>query len=240
MRITSGIHQRSSRARPPTRAASRASRAAPGSAVPNQQVGEQRQPVRHPVQRALRPEVLDSPLRNGDARGVGSAPSVENQHPLPVVGEAVPIAQVLRLAHGLRHGRDVVAHLMRDRGIGQRRGEAVRMVDLPGQPDRVATARQRLVVVAQEQPGVRGPGPRMRGQMQADAQRARASAQVDDTLEVVGGLHEATPAERGLRRRRSARARSGPSRPRPWSVPGSPPRIRRRRVPGPGATSRVR
>src|SRR6266567_8915629 len=63
-----------------------------GPADPGRKVGEQRQPVRHARERALRLEVVDASPGEADAWLVRGGPAAENQPPFTVVGEVIPVA----------------------------------------------------------------------------------------------------------------------------------------------------
>src|SRR5260221_12842017 len=105
-----------------------------------EQVGEQREPVRHTGKSSLRSEVANTLPGEGDARLAGARPALQPQAPFAVVREAMPIAQLTQLAGDIGELRLVVPHLAGNTAVGQSRGQAVRLVDGSGQLDRVVTA----------------------------------------------------------------------------------------------------
>lgn len=165
-----------------------------GPAVACQQVGEQRQPVRHPGERALRPEVADASPGEVDPRPGLAGPAVENQSPLAVVGKAIPVAQLAQLGGSVPQLSGVVAHLVSDGAIGQRHRQAVGVIDCPGQLDGLQAAGPGLVVVAQQPVGVRRPGHAVHLGPRAHTQRQIAARQLGGEFKVAhrfGGHPEA-------------------------------------------------
>ena len=156
-----------------------------GPAVPGQQVGKQRQPVRHPCERAMGLQVVDPLPGEADARLVGAGPAVQNQRPLAVVGEVIPITQSAQLVDGIPERGQILAHLVGDTAVGQGHGQAVRVVDRAGQLDGVLTARPGLKVVTQQPVGVRGPRHGVHVGAGADAQRGGTAGQLRGELEVT-------------------------------------------------------
>ena len=110
-----------------------------------------------------RPAILRLPMPRR-TRSAPEAPSrrpaVQDQRPLAVVGEVVPVAQLAQLVDGAPELGQVVAHLVGDAGVGEGDRQAVGVVDRPGQRDGLAAGGQSLVVVAEQPVGVRGKGRR--------------------------------------------------------------------------------
>ena len=157
-------------------------------AVPCQQVGEQRQPVRHAGERARCLEVGDALPGQVDARLVRAGPAVQDQPPLAVVGKAVPAAQLAQLADRVPQLGHIVAHLVGDGAIGQGHGQAVRVVDRPGQFDGLVTGGQGLGVVAEQPVGVCRPGRAVHIGPGADAQPDGTARQLGGELKVTQPL----------------------------------------------------
>ncbi len=107
-------------------------------------------------------------LRPVEAGAAGPGPAIQDQRPLPVVGEVVALAQVAQLGDACPEARHVAAHLLRHRAVRQRDRQAVRVLQRTGpgrrrpaswtgprRPGRAASGRARRTPRRGRRPGCR-------------------------------------------------------------------------------------
>ena len=93
-------------------------------------------------------------------RSCPRAQPIRTLRPVAVVGESVPLAQRHDRFRAREHALGIAAHLVQQRGVGERERLAVQVIQPPRERDRLLRVGHRGVLFAEQPQRVRVPGVR--------------------------------------------------------------------------------